>query len=235
MTFQRIIEMTIKPPFKYFIVKEGYFGAVIDELCFNSLSKAKETAEKLFLETKMLFTIYSVKYVNNDWQTRAGWLCGDILSLDIDCTWIKENWDNVIHVSFLWGDSCRKWNPKLYDKIKKLFVDDVFDDTKDDDWEFVKKTLGIDDNGNEIKPKSKTDDFKKDVNELSKKVLKKFDEFILVNEELTMLVQKKYPKIRAEYGIFDRMIMFYEEDENGYKDKEFQSLEEVEKYYKETE
>lgn len=70
---------------------------------------------------------------------------------------------------------------------------------------------------------------------LSKKVLKKFDEFILANEELTILVQKKYPKIRAEYGIFDKMIMFYEEDENGYKDKEFQSLEEVEKYYKEKE
>lgn len=232
MTFQRIIEMTLKPPFKYFIVKEGYFGAVCDELCFNSLSKAKETAEKLFLETKELYTIYSIKYINDDWQTRAGWLCGNILSLDIDCTWIKESWDNVIHVAFLWNGSCRKWNSKLYDKIKKLFVDDVFDYTKDDDWEFVKKTLGIDDNGNEIKPKFKTDDFKKDVDKLSKKVLKKFDEFILANEELTMLVQKKYPKIRAEYGIFDRMIMFYEEDENGYKDKEFQSLEEVEKYYK---
>jgi hypothetical protein len=94
MTFQRIIEMTIKPPFKYFIVKEGYFGAVCNELCFNSLSKAKETAEKLFLETKMLFTIYSVKYINDDWKTRAGWLCGNILSLDIDCTWIKEKKNN---------------------------------------------------------------------------------------------------------------------------------------------
>ena len=232
MIFQRIIEMTLKPPFKYFIVKEGYFGAVIDELCFNSLSKAKETAEKLFLETKMLFTIYSVKYVNDDWRFRAGWLCGNIFALNIDCTWIKESWNNVIHVSFLWGGSCRKWNPKLYDKIKKLFVDGVFDDTKDDDWEFVKKTLSIDDNGNEIKPKLKTDDFKKDINKLSKKVLKKFDEFILANEELTIYVQRKYPTIRAEYSIFDRMIMFYEEDENGYKDKEFQSLEEVEKYYK---
>ena len=141
MTFQRIVEMTLKPPFKYFIVKEGYFGAVCDELCFNSLSKAKETAEKLFLETNELYTIYSVKYINDDWESRAGWLCGDILSLDIDCTWIKETWSNVIHVSFLWGGSCRKWNPKLYDKIKKLFVDGVFDNTKDDDWEFVKKTL----------------------------------------------------------------------------------------------
>ena len=107
MTFQRIIEMTLKPPFKYFIVKEGYFGAVIDELCFNSLSKAKETAEKLFLETKELYTIYSVKYINNDWQTRAGWLCGDIFFLVINCTWIKESWNNVIHVSFLWVGSCR--------------------------------------------------------------------------------------------------------------------------------
>jgi hypothetical protein len=99
---------------------------------------------------------------------------------------------------------------------------------KDDyDWNSVKKLLGID------KVESENNEFKKDVNKLSKKVLKKFDEFILANEELTMLVQKKYSKIRAEYGIFDRMIMFYEEDENGYKNKEFQSLEEVEKYYKE--
>ena len=65
--------------------------------------------------------------------------------------------------------------------------------------------------------------------------IEKFDEFILANEELTMLVQKKYPKIRAEYAIFDRMIMFTIEDEQGYVDKQFQSLEEVEKYYKEKE
>ena len=46
-----------------------------------------------------------------------------------------------------------------------------------------------------------------------------------------MYVQKRYPKIRAEYAVFDRMIMFYEEDENGCVEKEFQNLKEVENYY----
>jgi hypothetical protein len=94
-------------------------------------------------------------------------------------------------------------------------------------WKSVEKILGIEN----IESKSKTDEFKKDVNKLSKKVLKKFDEFILANEELTMFVKRKYPEIRAEYAIFDRMIMFTTEDERGYVDKQFQSLEEVEEYY----
>lgn len=66
-----------------------------------------------------------------------------------------------------------------------------------------------------------------------RKVEKQFDKFILANEELTLYVQKKYPKIRAEYAVFDRMIMFTEEDKIGYARKEFQTLEEVEKYYEE--
>jgi hypothetical protein len=77
------------------------------------------------------------------------------------------------------------------------------------------------------------DTFKYDVKQLCKKVEKQFDKFILANEELTLCVQKRYPKIRAEYAIFDRMIMFTEENEKGYARKEFQTLEEVEKYYKE--
>ena len=141
------------------------------------------------------------------------------------------DWDNIIDVAFVWRYNVRKWNPKLYDKINNAWLNN--EDRlllKDNyDWESVKKILEIGD----TELKSKTDEFKKDIDKLSKKVLKKFDEFILANEELTMLVQKKYPKIRTEYAIFDRMIMFYEEDENGYKNKEFQSLEEVEKYYKE--
>lgn len=232
MTFQRIVEMAIKPPFKYYVVRDGYFGnAVADRFCYNSLSKAKECAEVLFLETRQLYSIYGVKYAGDDWRTRGGWVCGRILSLNLDCSWEKVDWDNIIHVAFVWRYDVRKWNPKLYDKLNDAWLN--YEDRlllKDNyDWESVKKLLGIDN----TESKSKTDYFKKDVDKLSKKVLKKFDEFILANEELTMLVQKKYPKIRAEYGIFDRMIMFYEEDENGYKDKEFQSLEEVEKYYKE--
>ena len=220
--------MAIKPPFKYYVVRDGYFGnAVDDKFCFNSLQKAKECAEVLFLETRQLYSIYGVKYEGDDWRVRGGWVCGRILSLNPDCSWVKVNWDNIIHVAFIWRYEVREWNPKLYDKIKKAWLN--YEDRlllKDDyDWNSVKKLLGID------KVESENNDFKKDVNKLSKKVLKKFDEFILANEELTMYVKRKYPEIRAEYAIFDRMIMFTTEDERGYVDKQFQSLEEVEEYY----
>ena len=50
MTFQRIVEMAIKPPFKYYVVRDGYFGnAVADRFCYNSISKAKECAEAFLL------------------------------------------------------------------------------------------------------------------------------------------------------------------------------------------
>lgn len=228
MTFQRILEMAIKPPFKYFVVKDGYFGnAVADRFCYNSLSKAKECVEVLFLETRQLYSIYGVKYAGDDWRIRGGWVCGRILSLNPDCSWIKVNWDNIIHVAFVWRYDVRKWNPKLYDKIEKAWFN--YEDRlllKDDyDWKSVEKILGI----GKIEFENK--DFKKDVDKLSKKVLKKFDDFILANEELTLYVKRKYPEIRAEYAIFDRMIMFTTEDERGYVDKQFQSLEEVEEYY----
>ena len=231
MTFQRIIEIAIKPPFKYYVVRDGYFGnAVADRFCYNSLSKAKECAEVLFLETRQLYSIYGVKYAGDDWHTRGGWVCGRILSLNPDCSWEKVDWDNIIHVAFVWRYDVRKWNPKLYDKINKAWFNN--EDKlllKDNyDWSSVKKILGLEN----VESKSKTDDFKKDVNKLSKKVLKKFDEFILANEELTLYVKRKYPEIRAEYAIFDRMIMFTTEDERGYVDKQFQSLEKVEEYYK---
>lgn len=226
MTFQRIVEMAIKPPFKYYVVRDGYFGsAVADKFCYNSLSKAKECVEVLFLETRQLYSIYGVKYAGDDWRVRGGWVCGRILSLNPDCSWEKVDWDNIIHVAFVWRYDVRKWNPKLYDKLNNAWLnyEDRFLLKDNYDWESVKKILGIEN------IKSKTDEFKKDVNKLSKKVLKKFDEFILANDELTKLVQKKYPNVRAEYAIFDRMIMFYLEDKNG--DKEFYSLDELEKYF----
>lgn len=226
MIFQRIIEMTIKPPFKYFLIKQGYCGNVPKEMCFNSLSNAKITAEKLFLETKIPISIYKVYYVSES-DSRQEWLCDKILTLNNYSEWITEFDDFVIHVAFLWRYDVREWNPKLYDKINKAWISHESDVLLNDDWNSVKKILGIDD------LKSKTDDFKKDVERLSKKILKKFDDFVLANDELTMLVQKKYPMIRAEYSVFDRMIMFYEEDEINHIDKEFQSLKEVEEYYNE--
>ena len=64
----------------------------------------------------------------------------------------------------------------------------------------------------------------------SKNLERAWDKFILAEDELTMVMQKKYPNIRAKYAVFDRMIMFSDESVEG-DEKEFQSLEEVEKYY----
>ena len=67
MTELRIIEMAIKPPFKYFVQKDGHFGGgpLPDELCFNSLSKAKETCESLWLENKIFIHYFcSNKKIN---------------------------------------------------------------------------------------------------------------------------------------------------------------------------
>lgn len=232
MTELRIIEMAIKPPFKYFVQKDGHFGGgpLPDELCFNSLSKAKETCESLWLENKILTSIFRVYYIDGDWQQRAGWLCDRILTMDVDCSWIRQPNDLQIHVAFLWNYHVRKWNPKLYDKIKEVAYR-RFKPGSDDinDWEEIKQELGLG------KKQVRKDTFKDDVKQLCKKVEKQFDKFILANDELTLCVQKKYPKIRAEYAVFDRMIMFIEENEKGYARKEFQTLEEVENYYKEEE
>lgn len=236
MTELRIIEMAIKPPFKYFVQKEGHFGggAIPDELCFNSLSKAKEACEDLLLKNKILTSIFRVYYIDGDWQQRAGWLCDRILTIDVDCSWIRQPNDLQIHVAFLWNYHVRKWNPKLYDKIKEVAYRRLEPNADDiNDWEEIKQELGL--GRKQVRKDTVKDTFKYDVKQLCKKVEKQFDKFILANEELTLCVQKRYPKIRAEYAIFDRMIMFTEENEKGYARKEFQTLEEVEKYYKEEE
>ena len=97
MTFQRIIEMAIKPPFKYYVVRDGYFGnAVADRFCYNSLSKAKECAEVLFLETRQLYSIYGVKYAGDDWRTRGGCY--------VDCVWhFTKDRDPYGRTYDLWG------------------------------------------------------------------------------------------------------------------------------------
>lgn len=232
MTELRIIEMAMKPPFKYFVQKDGHFGGgpLPDELCFNSLSKAKATCEELWLEDKILTSIYRVYYIDGDWQQRAGWLCDRILTMDVDCNWINQPNDLQIHVAFLWNYHVRDWNPKLYDRIKEVAYRHCERDANEiNDWEEIKQELGL--NTKQVRKETVKDTFKSDVKRLSDKAIKQFDKFILANEELTLCVQKKYPKIRAEYAVFDRMIMFYEEDEDGYARKEFQTLEEVEEYY----
>ena len=210
----RVIEIAIKPPFNYFVMIQGQINIYFET---KSLLKAKQVGEELLLKEGKYSFIHSVYY--SDDKNRRGWLSKRILGIEDDFSWSKDFTNFVIHPAFLYNYDVRKWNPELYDKIRVAYIGNKL--KYEDSWEYTKYYLGLDEQ-----------QFQKDVKNLMKKVERKFDKFILANEELTMLVQKKYPKIRAEYGIFDRMIMFYEEDENGYKDKEFQSLEEVEEYYK---
>lgn len=209
----RVIEMSIKPPFNFFVMIQGQTSIYFET---KSLLKAKQMGEELFLKEGKYSFIHSVYYSDN--ENRQGWLSKRILEIEDDCSWSKcfDN-DFIIHPAFLYNYNVRKWNPKLYDKIRVAYVSNEL--KYEDSWEYTKQYLGIDEQ-----------QFQKDVKNLMKKVERKLNDFIFANDELTALVKKKYPNVRAEYAIFDRMIMFYLEDEiNG--DKEFQSFEELEKYF----
>lgn len=217
MTDIRVMEMAIKPPFKFFVLPIGQVCPASKEFCCNSLSKAKEIGEQFYLDTGKRTAIYNVHYIDGNWETRAGWLSDRILSLDSDGTWYKDS-DFMIHTAFLWNYDVREWNPKMFNKIKNGFIKGEL--KYEDKWEFVKKYLELDKNA-----------FYKQFKAACKKVEKKMDEFILAEDELTLLVQKKYQKLEARYAIFDRMIMFYYQNNDG-DEKEFQSLEEFENFIK---
>lgn len=207
----RVIEITIKPPFNFFVMIQGRTNIYFET---KSLSKAKQVGEELLLKEGKYSFIHSVYYSDN--ENRQGWLSERILKIEDDCSWSKDFSNFVIHPAFLYNYNVRKWNPKLYDKIRVAYVSNKL--KYEDSWEYTKQYLGLDEQ-----------QFQKDVKNLMKKVERKINDFISANDELTNLVRKKYPNVRAEYAIFDRMIMFYLEDEiKG--DKIFQSLDELEKY-----
>lgn len=207
----RVIEIAIKPPFNFFVMIQGRTNIYFET---KSLSKAKQVGEELLLKEGKYSFIHSVYYSDDEY--RQGWLSKRILSIEADFSWSKDFTNFVIHPAFLYNYDVRKWNPKLYDKIRIAYVSGKL--KYEDSWEYTKKYLELDEQ-----------QFQKDVKNLMKKVERKFNGFISANDELTKLVQKKYPNVRAEYAIFDRMIMFYLEDETN-DDKEFYSLDEVEKY-----
>lgn len=215
----RVIETTIKPPFNFFVVIQGHTNSYYET---KSLSKAKRVGEELLLKEGKYSFIHSVYY--SDDENRQGWLSERILRIEDDCSWAKDFSNFVIHPAFLWNYDVRKWNPKLYDKIRVAYVSGKL--KYEDSWEYTKQYLELD----ELNKKNEKILFNKEVEKACKKVEKKINDFISANDELTKLVQKKYPNVRAEYAIFDRMIMFYLEDEiKG--DKEFYSLDELEKYF----
>lgn len=209
----RVIEIAIKPPFNFFVMIQGKTNIYFET---KSLSKAKQVGEELLLKEGKHSFIHSVFYSND--KNRQGWLSERILKIEDDCSWSKDFSNFVIHPAFLYNYIVRDWNPKLYDKIRVAYVSGEL--KYEDSWEYTKKYLGLDEQ-----------QFHEDVENLMKKVERKMNDFISANDELTELVRKKYPNVRAEYAIFDRMIMFYLEDRlNG--DKEFCSLDDLEKYLK---
>lgn len=218
MEHLRVIEIAIKPPFNFFVMIQGQTNIYFET---KSLSKAKQVGEELLLKEKKHSFIHSVYYSND--ENRQGWLSERILRIEDDCSWSKDFSNFVIHPAFLYNYNVREWNPKLYDKIGVAYVSGKL--KYEDSWEYTKQYLELD----KLNQENENKLFQKEVKKACKKVEKKMDDFILANDELTALVQKKYPNVRAEYSIFDRMIMFYLEDEmNG--DKEFSSLDELEKY-----
>ena len=209
----RVIEIAIKPPFNFFVVIQGQTNIYFET---KSLSKAKQVGEELLLKEGKYSFIHSVYYSDN--KNRRGWLSERILKIEDDCSWSKDFSNFIIHPAFLYNYDVREWNPKLYDRIRVAYVSGKL--KYEDSWEYTKQYLGLDE-----------EQFQKDVKNLMKKVERKMNDFISANDELTDLVRKKYPNVRAEYAIFDRMIMFYLEDKmNG--DKVFDSLDELEKYLK---
>jgi len=209
--------MAIKPPFNFLVM---IVGKMCSHYETNSLSKAKQVGEELFMKEGLKSTILSVYFETN--ECRPGWLCKRILKIEDDCSWSKDFSDFVIHCAFLWNYNVREWNPKLYDRIRTGYVSGKL--RYEDSWEYTKQYLELD--------KEKDKEFKKEVKRACEKVEKKINEFILANDTLTALVKKKYPNVHAEYAIFDRMILFHFVDEMG-NDKIFYSFEEVEKYFSE--
>ncbi len=217
----RVIEMAIKPPFDFFVTIQGKTNIYYET---KSLSKAKRVGEELLLEKGEHSFIHSV-YFSDD-ENRQGWLSKRILRIEDDCSWSKDFSNFVIHPAFLWNYDVRKWNPKIYDKIRTAYACNKL--KYEDSWEFTKNYLKLDELNKEVENKL----FKEKVKKCCKKVENKLSEFISANDELTALVQSKYPNVRAEYAIFDRMIIFYLNDRiNG--DKEFYSFDELEKYMNE--
>lgn len=219
--FLRAIEMSIEPPFKFLIITDNNpFGKV--KTC-KSLGRAKEIGENLYLDGKRGICIFNVHYVDGDWKERAGWLSDKILEMSSDGTWEKPSYNSRLHTSYLWNYDVWEWDKKKYNRLRSLFLTEHYLD-----WNYVQKELEID-------PDSLFEEnFKKDFDRASKKVMRKFEEFLSANEELTGIVQKKYPDIRTQYAVFDSMLTFYEDSKDGIA-KVFYTLEEVDEYYRKKE
>lgn len=220
INFLRAVEMTIEPPFNFLVIADNnYYGKV--KTC-KSLSTAKKIGEGLYLDGKKGIHILNVHYVEGDWEQRAGWRSDKILSMNNNGTWEKPFHEFSLHTAFLWNYDVEEWCREKYNTLRRLFL------VKHElEWDYVQKELRIDPDS--IFEKN----FLKEFKLASKKVERKFEEFISANEYLTMIVKKKYPKVRTQYAVFDRMITFYE-DADGIS-KEFHSFEEMETYYKQEE
>lgn len=134
----RVIEIAIKPPFNFFVMIQGRTNIYFET---KSLSKAKQVGQELLLKEDKYSFIHSVYY--SDDENRRGWLSKRILKIEDDCSWSKcfDN-DFIIHPAFLYNYDVRKWNPKLYDKIRVAYVGNKL--KYQDSWEYTKQYLELD-------------------------------------------------------------------------------------------
>ena len=152
----RVIEITIKPPFNFFVMIQGQTNIYFET---KSLSKAKRVGEELLLKEGKYSFIHSVYY--SDDKCRLGWLSERILKIEDDFSWSKDFCNFIIHPAFLYNYDVRKWNPKLFDKIRVAYASNEL--RYEDSWEYTEQYLGLD-----------KQQFQKNAKNLMKKVERKF-------------------------------------------------------------
>ena len=126
MTFQRVLENYMKPPFKYFIVPRGFITG--DFYYFNSLAKAKAKAEELAMKHKQTMEILNV-FKSTD-KYRSGWMSNKILYLDHhDFEWSYYEGSFCLHTAFFFTESAIcNWNRRKFSSLKRKWKKGKFGD-----------------------------------------------------------------------------------------------------------
>ena len=126
MTNARAIEMFIKPNFKYFLMPFGY-TCVHSTYTFNSISKAKAFAEKLWLEKKKRCDIFNVYYRDKESDFGGGWRSNKILRLDEnDGSWDSDWSDYDLHTAFFFSYdeyTISQWDNSTWKKLQTLEIE----------------------------------------------------------------------------------------------------------------
>lgn len=126
MTNARAIEMFIKPNFKYFLMPFGC-TCVHSAYTFNSISKAKAFAEKLWLEKKERYDIFSVYYRDEESDFGGGWRSKRILRMNKnDCSWNSDLDNYDLHTAFFFSydeHTISQWDNITWKKLQTLEIE----------------------------------------------------------------------------------------------------------------